>query len=78
MTKVLARCRGTNVAEPALEKQTELVNIITDIVATIKTKLHSRQDRYGDQIDTSTDLSADSVDRYSTEGYTNYTRSEFY
>lgn len=54
---------------PALEKQTELVNIITDIVATIKTKLNSRQDRYGDQIDTSTDLSADSVDRYLTEGY---------
>ena len=39
---------------PALEKQTELVNIITDIVATIKTKLNSREDRYGDQIDTST------------------------
>ena len=30
------------------------------------------------EIDRSTDLSAYSVDLYSTDGYTNYTRSEFY
>ena len=29
---------------PALEKQTEVVNIVTDNVATIRTKLNSRED----------------------------------